>query len=148
VTRRRVVGVIVAMPACAGIAGGTLLAISNASSGSRLAKVQAVRNQGGSNLGLQTNPDLAVREAIAKERALSATPGVAVAPSSTPSTVSPSVANVKPKGDHCDRAKGDHLGEKEKSAVVGRGKGVRGRGLHSGDIGDRQSGEDPDSGDS
>ena len=32
-------------------------------------------------------------------------------------------ANVKPKGDHCDRAKGDHLGEKEKSAVVGRGKG-------------------------
>ncbi len=33
------------------------------------------------------------------------------------------VANVKPIGDHCDRAKGDHLGEKEKSAVVGRGKG-------------------------
>jgi hypothetical protein len=30
-------------------------------------------------------------------------------------------ANVKPKGDHCDRSKGDHLGEKEKSAVGGRG---------------------------
>ena len=33
------------------------------------------------------------------------------------------VANVKPKGDHCEGAKEDHLEEKEKSAVVGRGKG-------------------------
>ena len=33
-------------------------------------------------------------------------------------------ANVKPKGDHCDGAKGDHLGEEEELAAVVRGKGV------------------------